>query len=131
MADFNKEITVLFIDDEENIRALVSYNLRLEGFQIFLAHDGLSGLKIAKRIYPDLILLDVAMPGVDGLQVLSELKKNSRTKPIPVFMLTAKGMIDDIERAFDLGADDYITKPFDPHKLGKSIKKKMDRFQKR
>lgn len=124
-----KEVNILFIEDEKNIRTLVSYNLQIDGFKILMASDGPSGLKLAKK-KPDLILLDIAMPGMDGLQVLAELKKDTRTETIPVFMLTARTMMNDIERAFAIGADDYITKPFDPHKLGETIKKKMGRLKK-
>ncbi|MHC4455628.1 MAG: response regulator [Planctomycetota bacterium] len=118
--------TVLVVDDEEHIRMVVEYNLRLDGFEVYLAEDGPAGLRLAREIVPDVILLDWMMPEMDGLEVLSELKHDERTEHIPVFMLTAKGMASDIERAFELGADDYITKPFDPRKLGETIKKKIE-----
>ncbi|MHC4791025.1 MAG: response regulator [Planctomycetota bacterium] len=117
---------VLVVDDEEHIRMVVEYNLRLDGFEVYLAEDGPAGLRLAREIVPDVILLDWMMPEMDGLEVLSELKHDERTEHIPVFMLTAKGMASDIERAFELGADDYITKPFDPRKLGETIKKKIE-----
>lgn len=118
--------TVLVVDDEEHIRMVVEYNLRLDGFEVYLAEDGPAGLRLAREIVPDVILLDWMMPEMDGLEVLSELKHDERTEHIPVFMLTAKGGASDIDRAFELGADDYITKPFDPRKLGETIRKKLE-----
>lgn len=118
--------TVLLVEDEEHIRMVVEYNLRLDGFEVYLAEDGTAGLRLAREIVPDVILLDWMMPEMDGLEVLSELKHDERTEHIPVFMLTAKGVASDIERAFELGADDYITKPFDPRKLVETIRKKIE-----
>jgi two-component system, OmpR family, alkaline phosphatase synthesis response regulator PhoP len=119
-------MTVLFIDDETHIRQLVEYNLRLDGFEVFLADNGKSGLEMVKEHHPDLILLDVMMPEMDGLEVLAKLKNDKKTRDLPVFMLTAKGMIADIKRAFAIGADDYIPKPFDPAQLGEMIKQKLE-----
>lgn len=121
----SERIPVLVIDDEEHIRTILEYNLRLDGFEVYLAENGRMGLELARKKKPALVLLDWMMPEMDGLEVLSELKYDGRTEDIPVFMLTAKGMIGDIERAFELGADDYITKPFEPEKLGQTIKKKF------
>lgn len=118
--------TVLLVEDEEHIRMVVEYNLRLDGFEVYLAEDGTAGLRLAREIVPDVILLDWMMPEMDGLEVLSELKHDERTEHIPVFMLTAKGVESDIKRAFELGADDYITKPFDPRKLVETIRKKIE-----
>lgn len=120
-----KRIPVLVVEDEEPLRKILEYNLRLDGFEVYLAEDGPKGLELAREKKPGLILLDWMMPGMDGLEVLSELKHDKRTEDIPVFMFTAKGMIGDMERAFEIGADDYITKPFDPAQLGNSIKKKL------
>jgi len=120
-----KRIPVLVIEDEEPVRTILEYNLRLDGFEVFLAEDGPSGLKLAREKKPKLILLDWMMPGMDGLEVLSELKYDKRTEHIPVFMLTAKRMLGDIDRAFDIGADDYIMKPFEPMELGRTIKEKI------
>lgn len=117
--------TVLVVEDEEHIRIVVEYNLRRDGFEVYLAEDGPAALEVARKVIPDVILLDWMLPGMDGLEVLTELKHDKRTEHIPVFMLTAKGMASDINRAFELGADDYITKPFDPRLLGEVIKKKL------
>jgi len=122
----SKQISVLIIEDEEHIRTVLQYNLKLDGFEVYLAADGPAGLELAREKRPDLILLDWMMPEMDGLKVLSELRQDERTENIPVFMLTAKGMMGDVGRALYEGADDYITKPFDPIELGKIIKEKLE-----
>lgn len=119
--------TVLVIEDEERIRTVLKYNLELDGFEVYLAEDGQAGLELASEKRPDLILLDWMMPGLDGLQVLSKLKNDERTKGIPVFMLTAKSMMAEVGRALYEGADDYITKPFDVVELGQILKDKLER----
>jgi len=124
-------ISILVVEDEEHIRKILEYNLRLDGFSVLSAEDGRKGLELAHEKKPDVILLDWMMPEMNGLEVLSELKHDERTEDIPVFMLTAKGMMGDIERAFEIGADDYITKPFDPTQLGQSIKRKLKEHAKR
>lgn len=118
--------TVLVVEDEENIRMVIEYNLRMDGFEVYLAEDGVAGLQLARERIPDVILLDWIMPEMTGLEVLTELKHDKNTENIPVFMLTAKVMTSDIERAFEVGADDYITKPFNPRQLGKIIRKKLE-----
>ena len=123
----NKQITVLVIEDEEHIRRVLEYNLKLDGFEVYLAADGASGLELAREKRPDVILLDWMMPEMDGLKVLSELKYDETTNDIAVFMLTAKGMMGEVGQALYEGADDYITKPFDPMQLGKIIKKKLEK----
>jgi DNA-binding response OmpR family regulator len=124
------QITVLVVEDEAHIRRVLEYNLKLDGFQVYLAEDGATGLKIAREKSPDVILLDWLMPETDGLRVLTELKNDSNTEHIPVFMLTAKGMLSDVTQAMDMGADDYITKPFNPMQLGKTIKEKLEKCAK-
>jgi DNA-binding response OmpR family regulator len=124
MADIT---TILVIEDEEHIRTILKYNLELDGFEVFLAEDGMTGLKLAREKKPDLVLLDWMMPGLDGLQVLSELKHDETTKDIPVFMLTAKSMMAEVGRALYEGADDYITKPFDVIELGQILKDKFEK----
>jgi two-component system alkaline phosphatase synthesis response regulator PhoP len=120
-------ITLLVVEDEAHIRRVLEYNLKLDGFQVYLAEDGAAGLKLAHEKKPDVILLDWLMPEMNGLRVLEELKNDSSTQHIPVFMLTAKGMLNDVTQALDMGADDYITKPFDPIQLGKTIKEKLEK----
>jgi len=118
-------IRVLVIEDEQRIRTVLEYNLKLDGFEVYTAGDGRTGLEIARSQRPDLVLLDWMMPGMDGLAVLSELRNDERTKDIPVFMLTAKTMMTEVGRALYEGADDYITKPFEPRELGEMLRQKL------
>ena len=110
---------VLMIDDDENICRLVKLNLEKEGFQVLVAYDGESGLDLVSRENPDLILLDIMMPGMDGVEVLRQIRKDRTT---PVVMLTAKADTFDKVLGLELGADDYITKPFDTKELTARIK---------
>lgn len=117
---------VLLVEDEEHIRIVLEYNLRLEGYDVYLAEDGATGLRLAREILPDVILLDWMMPGMNGLAVLSELKNDERTMRIHVFMLTAKGVSSDRELALSVGADDYIVKPFDYKQLSRTIRETLE-----
>jgi DNA-binding response OmpR family regulator len=126
----NEQIAILVVEDEAHIRRVLEYNLKLDGFEVYLAEDGATGLKLARENSPDIILLDWLMPVMDGLQVLAELKIDSSTEHIPVFMLTAKGMLNDVTQAMEMGADDYITKPFNPIQLGKTIREKLEKCAK-
>lgn len=121
-------IPILVIDDDQELHELIEYNLKLAGFRVSQALNGPQGLKMAVEEQPQVILLDTTMPEMDGLEVLSELKHNPKTANILVFMLTGKTMMGDIERAFEIGADDYITKPVELTKLGRVIKDKMQKF---
>jgi two-component system, OmpR family, phosphate regulon response regulator PhoB len=123
----SEQITILVVEDEAHIRRVLEYNLKLDGFEVYLAEDGATGLKLAREKRPDVILLDWLMPVMNGLQVLVELKTSSSTEHIPVFMLTAKGMLNDVAQAIEIGADDYITKPFNPIQLGKTIREKLEK----
>ena len=123
-----ERISILVIDDDPDFQELVEYNLHLTGFDVLQATTGPEGLKIARKRRPAVILLDITMPDMNGLEVLSELKHNEKTERIPVFMLTAKTTMGDIEHAFDIGADDYITKPVEVMKLGEIIKRKLMKF---
>lgn len=109
--------TILVVDDEEDIRELVEYNLAKEGYQVLCAATGEAGLSIARNKLPDLIVLDLMLPGIDGLEVCKALKANSKTSQIPVLMLTAKVEDSDIVTGLEVGADDYIAKPFSPKVL--------------
>lgn len=124
-----KRIPVLVIDDEDDIRKLIKYNLYRDGFEVYTAEDGPSGIKAAREYKPRLILLDVMMPGMDGLEVLLNLKWNKKTKHIPVFMLTGKKAVEDMDRAFAKRADDYLTKPFDGDRLGEIIRAKLAKLK--
>jgi two-component system phosphate regulon response regulator PhoB len=109
--------TILIIEDEEDIQELVRYNLVKEGYRVAQAMSGEGGFKSAKSNHPGLILLDLMLPGLDGLEVCRLLKTDSKTQHIPIVMLTAKGEESDIVTGLELGADDYITKPFSPKVL--------------
>ena len=108
---------VLVIDDEADIVELVAYNLKKEGFEVDTAHDGEEGLKkIGAKRY-DLIFLDLMLPGIQGIELCKRIRNNSETSRIPVIMLTAKGEEVDKIIGLEVGADDYITKPFSPREL--------------
>jgi DNA-binding response OmpR family regulator len=122
----SKWVHILVIEDEELVQIALKRSLKLYGFKIYAAKDGATGLKLAKEKRPTFILLDWMMPEMDGLEVLSELKHNKKTENIPVFMLTGRGMIGDLDLAFEIGADDYITKPLDLGDLGKIVAAKWE-----
>lgn len=109
--------TILIIEDEIDIAELVSFNLQRNGFETKLAHDGISGLQCALDTMPDLILLDLMLPGMDGLNVHKQLRRDARTRSIPVIMLTAKTQTEDRIKGLESGADDYLCKPFSPKEL--------------
>jgi two-component system, OmpR family, alkaline phosphatase synthesis response regulator PhoP len=109
--------TILVVEDEEDILELVKYNLTREGFQVIGAMTGEDAIHKATKNVPDLIVLDLMLPGVNGLEVCKRLKRDERTKDIPIVMLTAKGEESDVVTGLELGADDYITKPFSPRVL--------------
>ena len=109
--------SVLVVEDDEDIRELVSYHLLKEGYQVASVASGEEALSIAQGQPPDLILLDVMLPGVDGMTVCQKLRAEPGTAEIAVVMLTAKGEEADIVRGLNLGATDYITKPFSPKVL--------------
>ena len=113
---------ILVVDDEEDILELVRYNLVREGYAVSTALSGEEALKAAVAEPMDLIVLDLMLPGIDGLEVARRLKQNSETKEAPIVMLTAKGEEADIVTGLELGADDYVTKPFSPRILIARIK---------
>ena len=113
---------ILVVEDEQDILELVRYNLARENYQVFCASSGEEALRIATSETLNLIILDLMLPGIDGLEVTRRLKSNSRTQNIFIVMLTAKGTEADIVTGLELGADDYITKPFSPRVLLARIK---------
>ncbi len=119
--------TILVVEDEEDIADLVAFNLRRNEFQVELAHDGIQGLAKAKEVKPDLIVLDVMMPGLDGFRVFKELRKDKSTRTIPIIMLTARGQTEDRIQGLELGAEDYMTKPFSPKELVLRIRNLLKR----
>jgi two-component system phosphate regulon response regulator PhoB len=118
---------VLVVDDEEDIVELLRYNLIKNGYRVTAVGSGEEGLTAARQAPPDLLLLDLMLPGVDGLDVCRELKGDSKTKAIPIIMLSAKGEEADIVLGLELGADDYLTKPFSPRVLLARIKSVLRR----
>jgi two-component system phosphate regulon response regulator PhoB len=112
-----KKHTILIIEDEKDLAELVSFNLETEGYRPIVARDGISGLETAREIQPDLILLDLMLPGIQGIEICRLLKRDARTAAIPVIMLTAKGEEIDRVVGFEVGADDYVAKPFSIREL--------------
>ena len=118
---------ILVVDDEEDILELIQFNLAREGYQITGAASGEEALKKAGSKSFDLIVLDLMLPGIDGLEVAKSLKNGEKTKQIPIVMLTAKGEEADVVTGLELGADDYITKPFSPRILVARIRAALRR----
>jgi DNA-binding response OmpR family regulator len=124
-----KRFPVLVIDDDNIVIELAKHWLYVDGFEVYTAEDGPSGIKAARKYKLDLILLDVVMPGMDGLEVLLNLKQHKKTRNIPVFMLTAQSSLGNMESAFARGADDYITKPFAGKELGEIIRARLEKLK--
>jgi two-component system alkaline phosphatase synthesis response regulator PhoP len=111
------KLSVLVVDDEKSIVEAVRYNLEKEGFRVLVAHDGVRAVELARREQPDLVLLDWMLPELDGLEVCKALKQDERTKTIPIILLTVKSHEADKVLGLEMGADDYVTKPFSPREL--------------
>jgi two-component system phosphate regulon response regulator PhoB len=122
---------ILVVDDEEDLLELVRYNLTKEGYDVACVVSGEEALKAARKLPPDLIVLDLMLPAVDGLEVCRRLKADARTREIPIIMLTAKGEESDMIAGLERGADDYIAKPFSPRVLGARIKALLRRHDAR
>ena len=119
---------ILVVDDESDILSLVQYNLEKEGFKVITASDGQEALRRIASELPQAIILDLMLPQIDGLEVCRQIKRNEATSGIPVIMLTARGEEIDRVVGFELGADDYITKPFSPRELILRLKAILKRF---
>ena len=113
---------IVVIEDEPDILEVLSYNLKREGYEVFNASDGLRGLALVKREVPDLVLLDLMLPGMDGVEICSTIKKDAQTSSTLIIMVTAKGEESDIVLGLGVGADDYISKPFSPKELVDRVK---------
>ena len=120
---------VLVIDDEGPIRLLCRVNLEAAGMVVHEAENGATGVEVARRELPDVILLDVMMPGMDGWDVFGELNKDERTAHIPIVFLTARAELRDQARGLELGGVDYVTKPFDPLELAPLIDDLLERIE--
>jgi DNA-binding response OmpR family regulator len=119
---------VLIIDDEAPIRLLCRVNLEAEGIDVVEAGDGPTGLALARNVRPDLVLLDVMMPGLDGWAVAEELLADQETDDIPIIFLTARAEFRDRARGLDIGGIDYITKPFNPVDLAPLVRRLLERL---
>ena len=118
---------ILVIEDEEDIADLIAYNLKRSEYAVEVAMDGLVGLEIAKKTLPSLIILDLMLPGMDGIALFKELSRDAATRRIPVIMLTARGQTEDKIEGLNLGVDDYMTKPFSPKELVLRVKNLLKR----
>ena len=121
--------SVLVIDDEAPIRLLCRVNLEAEGMTVFEAADGPTGLEQARENPPDVVLLDVMMPGLDGWRVAEQLLQDDRTSEIPIIFLTARAEFRDRARGLDIGGVDYVTKPFNPLELAPLVRDMLERIE--
>lgn len=125
---------ILIIDDDRLLVQILTETLTNEGFAVCAAHDGLTGIECMISEAPDLILLDIMMPGIDGYEVCKKLKESPATSNLPIIFISAKAAQEDIDKAFALGADDYIVKPFDTVTVAERLKtvyqKVMRRYKK-
>ncbi len=117
-----KRENVYVIEDEPDILEVIEYNLSREGYRVGASRDGSDGLRKVREEHPDLVLLDLMLPNLDGIEICKRLKNDPVTRPIPVVMLTAKGEESDIVLGLGVGADDYVTKPFSPKELVARVK---------
>ncbi len=113
---------ILLVDDEKDLAWAVQQSLETEGYQVLVAHDGLDALDMARQHRPDLIVLDIVMPGLDGLQVCSRLREDPLLEQVPILFLSVRKAIEDRIRGLDHGADDYLIKPFDLGELGARVR---------
>ena len=121
--------SVLVVDDDPDVCDLVRYKLEQSGFDVRRASDGDQALREVDAEVPDLVLLDIMMPGMSGLEVLERWRANGATEKLPIIMLTAKAQENDVERGFELGADDYVIKPFSPRELARRVTAVLSRRQ--
>ena len=113
----NTDFTILLIDDEPDILEFLSYTLKKEGLKVFTANNGKDGVEMAKSLSPDLIILDVMMPQMDGYEVMQKIRQDPQFLSLPIIALTAKAMKGDREKCIEAGASDYISKPIDNEQL--------------
>jgi len=113
---------ILVIEDDPNALRFIEYTLKLEGYQVLLAKDGLEGIKKARDEHPSLIVLDIMLPGLDGYALCQQLRQKPETSLLPILMLSAKARQDDKDIGLRMGADDYLTKPADPSVILAKVK---------
>jgi len=121
--------TILVADDDRDIRDIVAYKLQRVGHYVILATNGAEALSAARACEPDLVVLDVMMPGMSGIEVCRELRAEPRTAALPVILLTARAQESDVEAGFAVGADDYVVKPFSPSELVSRIHTMLGRVR--
>ena len=122
-----KKSKIVVIEDEVDILEVINYNLSKEGFDVYSALEGEEGLALIKKEVPDLVLLDLMLPGLDGIEICRKLKTDYSTRSIPIIMVTAKGEESDIVLGLGMGADDYMVKPFRPRELMARIRSVLRR----
>ena len=118
---------ILVVDDEKALVSLVTLHMQMAGYEVFFANDGWSALDICKRDKPDLVILDLMLPKLNGWEVCRRIREDDSIKDIAVLMLSARSEVDDKVRGFNVGADDYVTKPFSPKELVARVKRILDR----
>lgn len=121
--------TILVVDDEQDLLDLIEYNLKKENFDVLKAEDGSEGIEVARKHHPDLVLLDIMMPKMDGLEVVERMRNDKKLNRIPIIFLTARGDEKTEVEGLDKGGDDYITKPISTTKLISRIKAVLRRFE--
>ncbi|PIR65783.1 MAG: DNA-binding response regulator [Candidatus Omnitrophica bacterium CG10_big_fil_rev_8_21_14_0_10_43_8] len=129
MKDTYQKQTILVVDDEKELAALVSLHMKMAGFEVLTAANGEKALELSREEKPDLIILDLMLPKIDGWEVCEQLRQDAVTKDIPVIMLTARTQIEDKLKGFEAGADDYVTKPFSPRELVARVKRVLARAE--
>ena len=118
---------ILMVEDDEDIADFVAYNLQRQGWKTTLVHDGAAGLEQIRALLPDLVILDIMLPGMDGLQIYRAMKELPHTASIPTLFLTARAQLEDRLAGLQLGADDYMTKPFSPKELVLRVRNILNR----
>jgi DNA-binding response OmpR family regulator len=119
--------TVLVVEDDPVILRLLEVNFELEGFTVLLAHDGAEGIEVARTHQPSVIISDIMMPRTSGLELVETLKADPDTKAIPIILLSAKAQTSDLKTGMEAGADDYVTKPFEPLDLVERVNELLSR----
>jgi DNA-binding response OmpR family regulator len=114
------------VEDNESIAKLVEFKLKRDGYRLEVRTNGIDGLSAVKSLIPDLVVLDVMMPGISGFELLAEMRKNEATKSTKVMMLTSKSREEDLQRGFELGVVEYMSKPFKVGELSMRIKKALE-----
>ncbi|MFA5157362.1 MAG: response regulator transcription factor [Candidatus Omnitrophota bacterium] len=120
---------ILIVDDEKELVRLISFHMGIAGYAVVAAYDGIEALEVCKRHKPDLVVLDVLLPRIDGWEVCRRLRNDPKTRNIPIIMLSALSEVNNKLKGFGLGADDYVTKPFSPRELVARVKRVLLRSQ--